>query len=876
MASDTNIPSPPEFTTPLSPPLHPWQQALREGQALEFSRDDEPAARTVQADWLNELAAGFDRTVTVPVRISGAIIQGKLDLRCATFKNELTITDANFTGEVMLPYATFERPVNLQGTSFAAPLNLSGAHAKSDFCLTSASLNEPSTFDDMQTDGVFTAAGATFAEVTFCRSKFGSAARFDSNFAEGRKQPVRFLGAVSFEDAEIEGPAYFNSAQFGQAANFQRVRINNAAYFRCYAGTLMCAPSSPPASPISPASPVSPPSAERIIAARFEGPADFSFAYVNGLLSFEGAQFMQKADFVRLHVDSYIDFSSYYDEATGQYSPTVFGVSVSFKAAQTLGGAAFIGVEFEGPAGTQVADFESVNIGGHLLFQPLERKGGGKSVPVYFRGDVSFLAARVRNNAEFSGAQFEGEAEFGTLEVTRNLYFRPAEDNAGSYHFATFHGPARFLGAHIIGDAEFTSVRFNKEVIFESLHVEGITFFDNKLFKARGAPAVFGGLADFTSAHFHHRAEFSNAVFNSNVIFEGADFEGAGLFVHTKFGKKAVFTGAHFRQQAEFTKAEFTRKARFDSVLIDGAVLFRRATFKGKTSFRAAHFQSLDFNIKPLPQATQNFAGDIDLGGFTYDLIDINEEILDDIFRGLLKYNRQPYTQLERVLRSIGQDDLANRTYLEQRRRQRLDQKQRLQQGREDLWKRAQLRAGLWFDRAQKLVGNYGVQPTLRLLLISIGVLAIGMLMFTRYGAVELKEKEPADEALKVAAALQPGGTSPAGVPVTNAQQQATQAGSGPQASHAPSAKQSKVEDLVLTQALGVSFNQFIPIVEVPSGSKWKPSQKLITWPFTDRAISSYISYSLYGTFHKLLGAILVPLGVAALTGLLHRTGKDS
>jgi uncharacterized protein YjbI with pentapeptide repeats len=851
MNHNTNPAGQPQQQAAPEPPPHPFHQALRAGRALSFNRADDPGGRTIDAAWLNNLTAGIERTIDVPIVISGAVITGRLDLRFATFKHELTITDSDFQGEVVLSFATFERPVSFQGTHFIAPLHLRGAHAKSDFSLARAQLHEPSTFDDMQTDGVFTADAATFTEVTFRRIRFKSAAQFEPASKDGQRQPVRFNGPVSFEDAEIAGPVYFNSAQFGAAApaNFRRIRINSATYFRCYTSE-------------------SSPGDGEVVAARFGSTVDFSFAYVNGLLSFEGAEFVGKADFVRLHIDSYIDFSSYFDADTGQYCPTVFHAGVSFKSMRTLGGAAFIGVEFKSGNEQERADFESIDVGGHLLFTPLER-GGALSVRVCFRGPTRFLAARVRNNAEFSGALFEGVARFDTMEVMRNLYFRPAKESDRSYHYTTFTQDAYFLGVHVAGDAEFTSVRCEQKAQFESIHVEGIAFFDNKYFDIPVEPAKFDGPVDFTSAQFQHRAEFSEARFHHTVDFKSAAFEGTASFLNTKFHQAATFTGAYFRQQAQFGGATFAQAAIFTSVTIDGGAFFQHTTFEGRTVFEAAHFKSLDFNIRsPQPPKT-SFAGDIDLRGFTYELIAINEEILGAIFAGLREYNRQPYTQLEKVLRAIGQDDLASRTYLEQRQRQRRDQverRDRLKAERRALpqdapqrsfrgWlkyrvERLQFGFGLMFDRAQQRVVNYGVRPTLKLFVISLVVVVIGTFMFSRYGAVELREKE---KETAPATAPRPGSEPPA-----------------------PAAKQpEKAEDLSWSQAFGFSLNQFIPIVEIPTGSRWKPSQRLLPLPFSDNVTSAYLSYAFYATLHRLLGAILVPLGVAALTGLLRRSDKN-
>jgi hypothetical protein len=56
-------------------------------------------------------------------------------------------------------------------------------------------------------------------------------------------------------------------------------------------------------------------------------------------------------------------------------------------------------------------------------------------------------------------------------------------------------------------------------------------------------------------------------------------------------------------------------------------------------------------------------------------------------------------------------------------------------------------------------------------------------------------------------------------------------------------------------EAFYVSLNLFLPI-EIPSGAFWKPSQ----------------NFAIFGTLLKLAGWILVPLGVAGISGLLKRS----
>jgi hypothetical protein len=69
-----------------------------------------------------------------------------------------------------------------------------------------------------------------------------------------------------------------------------------------------------------------------------------------------------------------------------------------------------------------------------------------------------------------------------------------------------------------------------------------------------------------------------------------------------------------------------------------------------------------------------------------------------------------------------------------------------------------------------------------------------------------------------------------------------------------------------LSQADGlrVSIRLFLP-VEIPLANRWEPSEKVLLLGFR---------YSDYATILRILGWILVPLGIAALTGLLRRAER--
>jgi len=82
--------------------------------------------------------------------------------------------------------------------------------------------------------------------------------------------------------------------------------------------------------------------------------------------------------------------------------------------------------------------------------------------------------------------------------------------------------------------------------------------------------------------------------------------------------------------------------------------------------------------------------------------------------------------------------------------------------------------------------------------------------------------------------------------------------------------------DLEWPDALKFSFSQFLPVVDIPSGSRWKPSQNKNYWVwFVRRDLQIlHTPYDVYGSAHRLLGAVLVPLLLAVVAASLYRRFK--
>ena len=358
-------------------------------------------------------------------------------------------------------------------------------------------------------------------------------------------------------------------------------------------------------------------------------------------------------------------------------------------------------------------------------------------------------------------------------------------------------------------------------------------------------------------------------------------------FVSVRIDNIAVFTGAEFKEQAIFNSAQIEREIHFEGTIFVDDVSFQDASLKtvffekpylfswgnvpGKDNNRLLRFLRDDLNVGWMENAEiiksddgetihiykdensvemvidegkekvtliisdsrtpdlkvkkengklniykklkVQFLAAIDLRGCIYDRI-YPISFWETLMDYLGPYDRQPFTHLEEIFRRAGKDKLADDVYYERKCR--------------EFTKNITIRKpGAWLlDRFLWLLTGYGVK-LYRLLLAIIPILILGTCIFHLDGAVVLNPD------------IQP----PPAI--------------GPQDSY--------------LEAFWVSLNTFLPVVEIPSGADWKPSSQDIWKTQTQWGILG-IKCTTFATLLTLAGWILVPVGVAGISGLLKRS----
>lgn len=783
--------------------------------AIKADRD----LRTIQSQWLKELIK--DNEITVPILLRHVIIKNlsdpkeELDLSSIAFTRRVVIVDSEIDVPLNLSRSTFQRFVALDGSRFSGPVNFGSTHAKDTFAIVGSTFPDGTSFEDLIVDKNFEADGAQFGHVSFKRATFGRCVLFNPVKIEDKWQSVKFSGPVDFSDCSMDGPAEFQGACFDKAADFTRLHVKKVLKFNCF-------PENEPEM----------------------------------------------------------------DQAASNFKRTCFKDKAIFLAARIDDTAKFMGAKFGGEV-----DFERAIIGGNALFR--ERECKKNFVFTEFTKEAKFLMTQFQQNAEFDGAKFT-KAIFERCRVKNNAYFRasiceqqldnPSPDNKDQARPVTcLHKPGRvhfeqeavFTGANISGDAEFTAARFFNKARFEGLRIGGVAYFDAIRSGVPTDPVIFEKSVTFSGADIGIRAVFAKARFVEEPAVDQPDTKTAGTqadrqspidFSLIKIGGETDFEGAVFGAPTDFNLAEIRGTVVFNNVALKAPVSFRDArlgSFEfGATGVQTGRSTRLLTRLKSVFDTSNEtiareeircipFIKKVDLSGCSYSLTNPHDgKVLLDALGSIEE--RQPYFFLERSLRSTGNDDLADEVYLQLRKNER----KRIWPETKEHFKALRFRQGFAgllrrvLDTTWWLIANYGVRP-LQLLLFSLLMILLGVLVFNQPGAVVLKEKPR--ESLPDLTDSRSTADNFLGKEV------------GSTATPSPSPSPTP---LGVTQALGVSFNQFVPIVEVPSGSKWKPSETPI-WSSVP-----CISYAAYGTIHRLAGAFLVPLGIAALTGFLHRREK--
>jgi len=224
-----------------------------------------------------------------------------------------------------------------------------------------------------------------------------------------------------------------------------------------------------------------------------------------------------------------------------------------------------------------------------------------------FAAGVNFANIKVGQGISFTNALFAASANFGAADIAGTFLASEAKfqdpdqsvnfndlktGQAAFFQDAVFAGPASFVQAEIGGNLEATGARFQSVqggATFDGIHVGHLAIFQS---------AVFAGPADFDGVDIGSNFEASSARFQDKaqgVSFNGAKIEAAALFNGTVFAGPVNFGGAQVGSNFEAAGAKFTDKTDLVALTVQcgGDGYFSAAGFAGPLSFADSSFSTL-------------------------------------------------------------------------------------------------------------------------------------------------------------------------------------------------------------------------------------------------------------------------------------------
>lgn len=469
-----------------------------------------------------------------------------------------------------------------------------------------------------------------------------------------------------------------------------------------------------------------------------------------------------------------------------------------------------------------------------------------------FDSDVNLTAATIEKDITLNAATFQGKVDLTDIQIKEALYAQSC----------TFWEDFGFMAAQVGRRCVFMGGVFKQKAMFTGCKIGGSAFFDSGE-PATGSvkPATFGGEANFVSAQIDDRAMFSGVIFKQKADFAGIRIGSNAEFDGVLFGKGVCFHGAHIGDSGffknsvfigdadfayiwvgtnvHFTEATFTGKANFNSAKIQGHAVYNQATFEGNVDYSAAAFggggafAEIRFN-GPVSFFASRF--DMD-AGFGKTVFAKNISFLNVMFRTVFfgmpggqvttkfegsidllgcTYDRiEPISIWEQLLDRLERYDRQPYAQLEQtfRRAGHDGLANKVYYGRKRMeskrirFWRRDARPGAWILDRLHWLLTGYGVRVPRILVPIVLILIIGTFVFQVEGAVVPRQC------------------------------------------------------LTCPEAFWVSLNQFLPVA-IPAGSELQPSSQSL-W--------GIMKFTTFATLLKLLGWILVPVGVAGLSGWLKR-----
>jgi uncharacterized protein YjbI with pentapeptide repeats len=262
----------------------------------------------------------------------------------------------------------------------------------------------------------------------------------------------------------------------------------------------------------------------------------------------------------------------------------------------------------------EIVNLEGKEVGGLFLADLLRDAAKQGGVPAYgvhisnavISGDLDLYEVTIPFMTRLEDCVFKGAVNFTRSEFQKSLSIR------GS----TFEGVSNFYEMSVDGNFRANKAKFltnGQQINFDSINVSGTVYFYETIFEG---PFILRDSVmhrlDCANTKFRNndaKAREENANFvrvkvNTDAFFSRASFEGLATFENIDVAKDFEFTDAHFNNPSETIK--------FFSMKVGGNAIFNEAKFSGGFDMTKADIAgNLEFSGTQAPKtgSPKNFTG---------------------------------------------------------------------------------------------------------------------------------------------------------------------------------------------------------------------------------------------------------------------------
>jgi hypothetical protein len=701
--------------------------------------------------------------------LGGVKVQGYVDFRGAQITDDLNLLSAEIRCGLSCSQAHVGGDLSLHAARVSSRVDGTGLQVGKDLVAPGARIEGELELSQVAVGGSALLGGIEVggplrfegAKVTGNLHLFSAVVKGGLSCGPAGEQPLEVKGDLALPAARVGGEARFDQARIQGQLRLEDASID---------GNLLCfnldhgVPGEGPA--------------------QAKGNVTLARAQVSGAVHFDGAQL--QSDLV---LECAQIRGGFFCRSTDRRA--VIHGNLMLPGAQVSGAVNLNGARVEGTLG-----MIGTKLTGDFYCGTVEIQGEKHPTEL---GEASLVGAELTGLVYLFGTQVERDLNLHGAKL-RGVLCQPWESSV-----PRFNGEVHLSSVEISGDIHLREARLGKNLNMVSAKIGGNLYaprceVGSAEEAAKGAEI---GEVNMVLAHVAGIVYFSGSSIARGMNLSGAEI-GVGFAFGTDDGQAPRVGG---QLELQFCQIK--------SVELDGGVCPN-----GTIKLNGARFAKLEFE-KGLPRA-------LDMEGLEFQTLALPKKGDQRDYLGLLRatepFDQSTYVSMERWLKNRGEEDEANRVYLDMRRRQRRE----LTRGLTPLTPR-------WFGRWSRRLLNLAwdtfiyvaVTTSTALVLYLLVALAATTWLFSNPASVTVKEPRAGQEA--------PGGTT-------------------------------SPEDWNGIRAAAMSLQINVPLVPIHAVEKWRPSDK----PLPGFARLGY-TYGDYADVVGLLSSVAVALLAGSISNKLSR-----